>query len=111
MISKKPISIRSSIYHPSEPVTWVGQGRRREEICVGFESGKLQLFDSRFKPTSDPSPVFGRGEAINGAAFLDDLCAVSSCGEVSLTACSINLRQRSYVRALGNGTERHTFLR
>jgi hypothetical protein len=65
-----------------EPPTWVGQGVLPHQLYVGTEKGRLFLVDPDRGVRRDPSPIFGSGEAINGAAFTDKLMAVSNRSEV-----------------------------
>lgn len=81
MMGKYLINNITTFARFAEPVSWIGQGRTPGEVCLGFETGRLSFTDLGFEPTSDPSPVFGSGEAINGAVFVNEKFALSTRNE------------------------------
>lgn len=73
---------------PSDSATWAGPGRRRGEICVGFDDGRFRLFDLELRTSTSLSGIFGSGEAINGVVLFGESVAVT-------TRASIEARDRS----------------
>lgn len=67
---------------PDFAISWAGNDPKSEGYCFGSEDGRICFVGLDGTPFGSPYDVAPSGEAISGAAFADDMMAVSTRQEV-----------------------------
>ena len=103
MTQPKITPVSMTQYFPDEGITWAGKGRNSEEICLGYETGKLQFVSLDLVPLGLPFQVVESKEAINGVVFHKDMRVVSTRADILVTRAIRKLNNQMLISGGAHG--------